>query len=348
MSISCYLWVLCLTMVICTFSTTSNPRTIAHHASFDRLSSSYQLISGSILTSLFLSASQAKAQDTTTILSPYSLSAQLTNPQFTKNLFNIPPNVATYPSSFMGLWASQFKFVDAKFVPSIPIKELASDVNVAGFRKYSVAYLPDIGKDFSCTLQFKNGMKGIVEDRITDLATILQSVNAATVVDADYDPQSNPNRCSLKYTDPRSTGRIELFTNYREQTLLPKTTFPTPLFVSYQSPSPLSSDGVVTKTSPSSSRALSTNDLTDDGYRTFESLRQVTTRIVNGQRASQTTCDYALESKYYPVGDKEMVGTLTLASYLLPISDKGLGQGLGLSDKPVGVFLYAFGMTKIG
>ena len=172
----------------------------------------------------------------------------------------------------------------------------------------------------------------------------MQVVNAATVDDIEYDPQSNPNRCSLKYTDARSNGRIELFSNYREQTVLPTASFPAPLFATYQSPSttnePLSS----------TTRSLSTNDLSADGYRTFESLRQVTTRIVNGQRASQTTCDYALEYKYYPVGDKEMVGTLTLASYLLPISGGGAlgGQGLGLTDKPVGVFLYAFGMTKLG
>ena len=331
-------------------ATSSSPRTIARH-SFDYLSS-YQLMSGTMLSTLLLSASQAKAQETT-VPSPFSLSSQLTNPQFTKNLINLPPGVATYPSSFTGLWSTEYKFIDAKFVASIPMKELASDVNVAGFRKYSVAFLPDIGKDFSCTLQFKNGVKGIVEDRITNLVTILQAVNTATVVDVDYDPQSNPNRCSLKYTDPRSTGRIELFTNYREQSLLPMATFPAPLFASYQSPVPSgntgNSDSVTTTASLSSSkRGLSTKDVIDDGYRTFESLRQVTTRSINGQRASQTICDYALEAKYFPVGDKEMVGTLTLASYLLPLSDTGLGQGLGLSDKPVGVFLYAFGMTKIG
>ena len=176
MLVSHHYFSVCLvfTTICFTSSTKSIPRTIAR-PSFDRLST-YQLMSGTMLTTLLLSASQAKAQDAALLSSPYSLSAQLTNPQYTKRLFNIPPGAAQYPSSFQGLWSTSYKFVDAKFDPTIPMKELAKDVNVAGFRKYSVAFIPDVGKDFSCRLQFKKGGKGIVEDRVTDLVHPLNTL----------------------------------------------------------------------------------------------------------------------------------------------------------------------------
>ena len=74
-----------------------------------------------------------------------------------KSVFNIPPNPIEYPSSFSGEWDIDLKFEDTVFTEQIRYSEIARDVNVAGFRKYSIGLFPDIGKDLRTKLRFIPG-----------------------------------------------------------------------------------------------------------------------------------------------------------------------------------------------
>lgn len=357
-----------------------------------------------VLSSAFIASSTiAAAAATTTASTPTpSLAKQLNDQIYTKSQFNLPPSLTTYPSNFAGIWTANYKYVDASFTTDIPLKELSSDVNVAGFRKYSVAFVPDIGADFITNVQFKRGpgdsSNSVVEDRQFNLINTLQSVNKATVDGMVYEPDKNANRLSLKYTDPRGTGKIELFSNYRSQGMINKATYPESLFATYGSRSGLTTSsnaqsGTSTSTSTSTNIGTGTNtgcgcgagsgctcgsitmaDLAGGGYRTFESMRQVSVRTINGQQASEIYCDYGLECAYYPLmsrvgagggtgsgtesgtesggsgGDSAgagavdtMLATVKIFSYLIPQD----GLYFSRPEKPVGVFLYAVVMRRV-
>jgi hypothetical protein len=99
------------------------------------------------------------------------------------------------------------------------MKELSSDVNVAGFRKYGVAWMPDIGANFDCDLKYMKNGKDIIEDRVLNLRNILQSATQGIADEIEYDVKKDSNRCSVKYHDSKGSGKQELFTNYRKQDL---------------------------------------------------------------------------------------------------------------------------------
>ncbi len=340
-----------------------------------------------LASSMFI-ASSTVAVATAAVAAPTtpSLAIQLDDKLYTKSQFNLPPSLATYPSSFAGIWEATYKFVDASFTTDIPLKQLSTDVNVAGFRKYSVAFAPDIGADFVTNVQFKlspGSDTSVVEDRQFNLINALQSVNKATVDQVVYEPDKNANRLSLKYTDPRGTGKIELFSNSRSQGMVDRSTFPASLFATYRRPGQQSPAATANKptygstTDPTADSSLSTPpgtgtgsgpgpsftsaDLAGDGYRTFETLRQVTVRSINGQQASEIYCDYGLECVYYPLssatgggsgsdgsdvsggGVDSMLATVKIFSYLIPQD----GLYFTRAEKPVGVFLYAVAMRRV-
>lgn len=149
------------------------------------------------------------------------------NPTYKKNIFNIPPGPIVFPAYFEGTWDTTFRFEDAKFTDQFTMKELSTDVNVAGFRKYGVAYMPDIGANFECDLRYTDQSSRILEDRNFNLRSILQSATQASVDEIEYDLNKDANRCSVKYHDSKGSGKQELFTNYRKQETLPDGTFRT-------------------------------------------------------------------------------------------------------------------------
>jgi hypothetical protein len=146
---------------------------------------------------------------------------------YKKSIFNIPPKAFNFPESFAGTWQTSFNFEDAKFTDQFTMKELSSDVNVAGFRKYGVAYMPDIGKNFLCDLKYAKQSNLVLEDREFNLKSILSSATEGSVDAMLYDVKRDPNRCSLQYHDSKNSGKQELFTNYRKQEVLPDGTFHT-------------------------------------------------------------------------------------------------------------------------
>ena len=149
------------------------------------------------------------------------------DPAYKKSLFNRPPGVLIYPDYFDGTWATTFQFSDAKFTDQLTMKELSSDVNVAGFRKYGVAYMPDIGSSFTCGLRYTKKSGSVLEDREFNLRGILQSATQGTADEIEYDYKKDANRCSVKYHDAKGSGKQEMFTNFRYHDTPPDGSFHT-------------------------------------------------------------------------------------------------------------------------
>lgn len=241
------------------------------------------------------------------------------NPLFEKSLFNFPPDQFSYPAYLAGIWNADFKYQSASFTDQISLKELSRDINVAGFRKYSVAYVPDIGADFTAELRFKNSNQGemAVEDRQFNLRNILQSamtdrkviVESTNSGEKGQDGLNNPNRCTLKYRDIKGSGRLELFSNSRTTQFVPSQEY----------------------------------------FRTFENFRQVSIRSNEGEQPSQAVVDYGLEWIYHvsPTADKQSVknilADLKVVSYLVPQDNLYFVR----PEKPVGVFSYKVNMKRI-
>mmetsp|Transcript_22299 Transcript_22299/g.37557 ORF Transcript_22299/g.37557 Transcript_22299/m.37557 type:complete len:333 (-) Transcript_22299:38-1036(-) len=146
------------------------------------------------------------------------LPSMLDNSAFDKSIFNVPPSVTEYPVEMEGTWRTTFTFKGAEFTDSIPFQELSSDVNIPGFRKYSVIYAPDIGSDCVADLKFerRQNYSPIVENREYNIASLVSAFtakDAATVDSVDIDQSGN--RCSLTYHDVKGSGKVELFTNSR-------------------------------------------------------------------------------------------------------------------------------------
>merc|ERR1711871_1097871 len=75
-----------------------------------------------------------------------------------------------------GLWNCEYKYSSAEFSDKVQFKDLQRDPNVAGFRKYSVASMPDIGKDVVTTRRFIERDDGnIVEDVGYNLKAMVES-----------------------------------------------------------------------------------------------------------------------------------------------------------------------------
>lgn len=175
------------------------------------------IAAGSLLLTSFPTASNGISLEAT----------ECDNPTYKKSIFNIPPGPIIFPDYLEGTWVTKFQFEDAKFTDQFTMKELSADVNVAGFRKYGVAYMPDIGANFECSLRYTKQARKVLEDRVFNLRSILQSATQASADEIEYDMVKDANRCSIKYHDSKGSGKQELFTNYRKQETLPDGTFHT-------------------------------------------------------------------------------------------------------------------------
>eukprot|EP01041_Mallomonas_annulata_P012500 gene12500-26310_t len=228
----------------------------------------------------------------------------LDNEIYTKPLLNLPPNRFEYPSFFQAVWNIDLIYKDAKFTNAIEFNKLARDVNVPGFRKYSVGFLPDLGANIKTKWNFipaDSSSGTIIEDRSTNLKNIIEDtfqISNCIIDGIDYDSIKNPNRCSIQYHDQKANGKLELFTNYRKS-LLKKNQF----------------------------------------Y-SLEHIRQSSVRQVYGQRASQTIGDYAIEMilnfDSEKISPTNVNGIFRVISYLQPQDDLFFIR----PSKPVGIFEY--------
>ena len=139
------------------------------------------------------------------VVAQASNSYYLDDERYKKPIFNLPPRELKYPQYLNGWWNTKLTYAGSQFCANIPLRELARDVNVAGFRKYSIAMMPDVGADATTRYKFGGRPSGtssdsIFEDLEFNIRNIFEAqysgVNCA--VDAfEYDPDRNPNRAGI-------------------------------------------------------------------------------------------------------------------------------------------------------
>lgn len=131
-------------------------------------------------------------------------SSLLEDRAYEKPFFNVPPGRTAFPPQLRGSWRTELRFAGAEFTKQIPTQQLAQDPNIPGFRKYSVAFVPDFGTDCTAILRFagegSGGSSGVVyEDRAANVKALMEAFmrNERAAVDSiEYD---KGNRCSLVY-----------------------------------------------------------------------------------------------------------------------------------------------------
>jgi len=245
--------------------------------------------------------------------SPMPAASILEDVKYKRSLFNLPPSEMTYPDYFQGDWNVNYVFDGAGFTSKIPFDQIARDPNVAGFRKYSVAYMTDIGKDVQTTMRFKKRSTDglIVDDLEYNLKSMIetqQSDNNCKVFDFLYEPSKNPNRLGFKYSDNKGNGIIEIFVNDRKK------------------------------------------NVEDNKFYSITSLRQSSVRRredkdQNQQQqyaASQILCDYAIELSLTKTNDNEQNGLFRIFSFLNPQDSLYFIS----SDSPVAFFQYKISLRK--
>lgn len=296
----------------------------------------------------FLQACFVERSIADTLASPKTLSTDqyyqnlLEYEIYAKPIFNIPPTPLIYPDYFAGTYQAELTFQNGYFTPYIPFSDLSQDANIAGFRRYSVAFVPDIGSNAkNALIKFRpskdsssasSNSLSVIEDRSTNVLSLFNAFSGQFSTEVDsiiYDEKKNCNRLSLQYHNPASTGKIELFTNSRS------------LIVT----SPADSSGATTPL-----------------VRTLEHIRQSAVRQKSGQRASQTIVDYAIEWSLSPTSltssrsdatditasdisknsitsktiPSDFIGTFRIFSYLQPQDELYFKRPV----KPVAVFVY--------
>lgn len=237
----------------------------------------------------------------------------LDQPKYKKSLFNLIPIEMTYPDYFLGDWNVKYQFDGAGFGDKIAFDQLSKDPNVAGFRKYSIAYMSDIGKDVNTSSRYiKRNDGAIVEDLDYNIKSIVEiqqkSVNCR-IMDFNYDPGKNPNRLGFKYTDDKGNGNIELFINDRKKNIVENNFY-------------------------------SISNLRQSSVRRREDL--ISSNGGLKYAASQILCDYAIELSLTHTDDDQMNGIFRIFSYLQPQDS----MYFIVPDQPVAFFQYQVFFTR--
>ena len=149
------------------------------------------------------------------------------------------PTEAAYPAWLEGEWSAAQSFAGYELPAKneIPRDALFGEADVPGFKKCSIALLPDVGKEgVAYTLTWMRDTDGVVrESRAANLRSAVRGglgYDAVERVDYKDDPNNrfglgsnagNPNRLKLVFAPGLTTNadRIELFINAR-QTELPE------------------------------------------------------------------------------------------------------------------------------
>jgi hypothetical protein len=219
-----------------------------------------------------------------------------------------------------GEWQVNCKFIGADF-PSSATKDspyvskdrVVSDTSLPGFRRLSIAMVPDVGKDHAFRMRFapKDGGR-VEEDKAFNLKSALESeLGKAAVTVIDYSPDKNPNRASLNLLPGASPNaqRIELFWNARSVL-----------------PSPPGPEG----SSSSSS----------DSFRFVEDIRQVS--LTPQLAETSTVGDYRHLWEFYSGGPDSIKAYLSTVAYATP--QDPLFQTSGL--QPLVVYFHVLTMQR--
>lgn len=296
--------------------TSSRPSSFSSRTAKDITAVTLPLLTSTVCFALFASPVEGKSLlfDTGGKPSILPVSNFIDNTEYKKPLFNLPPTELEFPKTFLGEWDANYVYESAEFTDKVLFTDLQRDVNVAGFRKYSVVYMPDIGKDVSTILRFvdteNNGrvtedisfnLKSLIERQISDSKCIVKKVV--------YNPTMNANRIGINYEDTKGRGSIEIFVNNRK------------------------------------SRADDTSfyNLVHQRQSSVRIARDIITDL-NGysQAATQLFCDYAIEYDLKIESAETITGTFRIFSYLQP-QDSFYFKS---PDLPVAMFQYKIQMLK--
>ena len=236
---------------------------------------------------------------------------------FQKKLFQKPPGLLAYPAWMEGEWQVGCNFIGADFPasatkasPYVPKDRIVSDTGLPGFRRLSIAMVPDVGKDHAFRMRFVSKDGGRVEeDKPYNLKQALESeLGKAAVTTIEYNPDKNPNRASLNLLPGASPNaqRIELFWNARSVL-----------------PSPPGPDG-----SSSSS------------FRFVEDIRQVS--LTPQLAETSTVGDYRHLWEFYSAGPDSIKAYLSTVAYATP--QDPLFQTSGL--QPLVVYFHVLTMQR--
>lgn len=201
------------------------PPSPSSRANLDRRGSVLQQ-AGSVLASAALLLGPP-ALVPTTAPAPAAAAHAVDYTLFKKQLFNTPPGLLQFPPWMEGEWDAAFTFVGADFPSSVPPKaipkdRITADTSLPGFRRLSIAMVPDVGKPHAFRMRFESkedeGAQRVEEDRSYNLKEALESeVGKGAVTSIDYNPSKNPNRLTINLL-PQATAnaqKIELFCNSR-------------------------------------------------------------------------------------------------------------------------------------
>ena len=137
---------------------------------------------------------------------------------------NVQSDDFWYPPFLIGDWNTSLSFESAKFVDNIPVDELASKGALPGFQKYSVFFLPDMGRSVEGVLmqfvQLDGHPRG---DHPHNLRSLVEAFSPGTkILSAPYSFQKAPswlqtpsNSWQIEYRDQVGQGLVDLLTQKR-------------------------------------------------------------------------------------------------------------------------------------
>jgi hypothetical protein len=154
-----------------------------------------------------------------------SLTYPIESNYYSKGLISIQPSDDFwYPPYLIGKWKTSLLFNKGEFTDRIPIETLGINNNLPGFSKYSIAILPNIGKDITTILRFIQLDSHPRQDYSYNTRSLMISSDNDIVIDSapySYQLSSNwfsvpSNDRTITYHDSNGKGIISLHTEKRD------------------------------------------------------------------------------------------------------------------------------------
>ena len=162
------------------------------------------------------------------------LESLLNSPEMRKGLVNAPSDDFWYPPYMIGTWDTSLQFLGANFGSKLPLDKLTGGDHVPGFGKYSVMFLPDMGKDVSnVRMRYVQLDSHVREDHPHNLRSLVTAFCPDTTVEsAPYSFQKQPNwltapanRWQIDFHDGRGLSVLMCVKNDHLHTVLPRILF---------------------------------------------------------------------------------------------------------------------------
>jgi len=148
-----------------------------------------------------------------------SLSQRIEERKLKNSVFNVPPKEMRYPEWMAGTWDVTSHFKGYSFPSRVPKGNIVKNVNIPGFQKLSLIYLPDVGKTpTQYQKRFSEADGHVVEDRAFNIRSVVEGYLGDGLIDQVEYNRNEPNRCTVAFKKLATLNaeRIELFTNSRE------------------------------------------------------------------------------------------------------------------------------------